>query len=45
MIHDAHVNPEPNEASATISPLDILLLFKASENAIGIDAAVVFPYL
>ena len=44
-MQEAHVNPDPNEANATMSPLDILSSFKASENAIGIDAAVVFPYL
>ena len=44
-MHEAQVKPEPKEANTTISPFDILFSFKASENAIGIDAAVVLPYL
>ncbi len=38
------VNPLPKAAITTISPSLILPFSQASQRAIGIDAAVVFPY-
>ena len=45
IIEEAQVNPEPNDANTTVSPLMILPSLIASAKAIGIDAAVVLPYL
>ena len=41
---EAQVNPLPNAAKHKISPFFNFPLSKASFNAIGIEAAVVFPY-
>ena len=45
MIFDPHKNPDPKAAQTIISPLLILSDSSASDMQIGIDAAVVFPYL
>ena len=45
IIADAQVNPEPKEAKTNKSPSFIFPLIKASAKAMGIVAAVVFPYL
>ena len=42
---EAHVKPLPNAARQTISPVFILPSSHASSSAIGMEAAVVFPYL
>ena len=44
MITLPHVNPLPKAAKTTVSPDLILPFSQASVKAIGIDAAVVFPY-
>ena len=41
---DAQVNPEPKAAKQTKSPSFTKPFSQASHKAIGIDAAVVFPY-
>ena len=45
MAADAHVNPEPKVAKIIMSPLDTFPLLTTSANAMGMVAAVVFPYL
>ena len=45
MTVDAHANPDPKDAKTTLSPLEIFPSLTASVNAMGIEAAVVFPYL
>ena len=45
IIVDPQVNPEPNAAKTTKSLSLIKLSLKASAKAIGIEAAVVLPYL
>jgi hypothetical protein len=40
----AQVNPLPNAAKTTVSPDLILPCSQASVKAIGMEAAVVFPY-
>tara|TARA_B100001146_G_C15799026_1_gene271763 strand:+ start:381 stop:515 length:135 start_codon:yes stop_codon:yes gene_type:complete len=42
---EAHVNPDPKDASTTRSPFLIRPSLTASVRAMGMEAAVVFPYL
>ena len=45
MAADAQVNPDPKAAKMTISPGEILPSAYASDMAMGMEAAVVLPYL
>ena len=42
---DAQVKPAPKAASIIISPVDIFFISTTSAKAMGIEAAVVLPYL
>ena len=45
MAAEAQVKPEPNDATMMISPSENFPSLYASDMAMGMEAAVVFPYL